>query len=190
MNFIEMIIRYCPGHIGVKMRRQYFRYKGAIIGNQCRIFFGGFLFNHTKSTLVDVQIGNDVTIGINSRIYMAVNGSLLIKDNIKISSDVEFHILSGHVIIGEFTLIGRGTNIIPKTRNIKDLNLNNKYREMEYGSIEIGNNVFIGVGCTILNNVRIGNNSVIGAGAVVTRDVPPNSIYAGIPAKCIQNKNE
>ena len=41
----------------------------------------------------------------------------------------------------------------------------------------------IGSGCTILANVTIGENAIVGAGSVVTRDVPPNSIVYGNPAK-------
>jgi acetyltransferase-like isoleucine patch superfamily enzyme len=41
----------------------------------------------------------------------------------------------------------------------------------------------IGSGCTILSNVTIGENSIVGAGSVVTKDVPPNSIAYGNPAR-------
>jgi acetyltransferase-like isoleucine patch superfamily enzyme len=41
----------------------------------------------------------------------------------------------------------------------------------------------IGSGCTVLSRVTIGNNSIVGAGSVVTRDVPPNSIAYGNPAR-------
>ncbi len=44
----------------------------------------------------------------------------------------------------------------------------------------------IGSGSTILSNVTIGENSIVGAGSVVTRDVPPNMIVAGNPAKSLR----
>lgn len=53
------------------------------------------------------------------------------------------------------------------------------------GCIEIGDNVFIGAGVTILYDVKIGSNVVIGAGSVITKDIPDNSIVAGIPGKVI-----
>lgn len=52
--------------------------------------------------------------------------------------------------------------------------------------IAIGNNVWVGAKATILPGVTIGHNAVIGANAVVTRDVPPNSIAAGIPARVVR----
>lgn len=51
----------------------------------------------------------------------------------------------------------------------------------------IGDNVFIGTGAKILGNIKIGNNVIIGANAVVIKDVPSNTIVAGVPAKIINN---
>lgn len=53
----------------------------------------------------------------------------------------------------------------------------------------IGNNVSIYTGAVVIGGITIGDNSVIGANAVVTHDVPPNAIVAGIPAKVIGWKN-
>ena len=44
----------------------------------------------------------------------------------------------------------------------------------------------IGAGCTILSNVTIGENAIVGAGSVVTKDVPPNSIVVGNPARVLR----
>jgi acetyltransferase-like isoleucine patch superfamily enzyme len=44
----------------------------------------------------------------------------------------------------------------------------------------------IGSGCTILANITIGENALVGAGSVVTKDVPPNSIVAGNPARVLR----
>lgn len=54
------------------------------------------------------------------------------------------------------------------------------------GPIVIGKNVWIGAHATILQNVTIGDNAVIAAGAVVTRDVPANTVVAGVPAKAVK----
>jgi acetyltransferase-like isoleucine patch superfamily enzyme len=54
-----------------------------------------------------------------------------------------------------------------------------------FGKIEVKDNCFIGVGATILYDTVIGPDSVVGAGSVVTRDVPPGTVAAGVPARVI-----
>jgi len=51
----------------------------------------------------------------------------------------------------------------------------------------IGDNCFIGADSIILPGVKVGNCSIVAAGSVVTKDVPPNTIVAGNPAKIIQS---
>lgn len=57
-----------------------------------------------------------------------------------------------------------------------------KYQE-QIGCIEIMDNVFIGANSIVLGNVRIGPNVIVGAGALINRDLEPNSVYAGVPAR-------
>ncbi len=54
------------------------------------------------------------------------------------------------------------------------------------GIPSIGNNVTVYTGATIVGDVRLGDGCVIAAGAVVTTDVPPYSLYAGVPAKLVK----
>lgn len=53
------------------------------------------------------------------------------------------------------------------------------------GKIDIGDNVFIGYRAVVLRGVTIGNNCVVAACSVVTKDIPPNSVVGGVPAKVI-----
>lgn len=55
------------------------------------------------------------------------------------------------------------------------------------GKITVGSNVFIGLNTVILPGVTIGDNVVIGAGSVVVRDIPNDSIAAGVPARVVSN---
>ncbi|RZM23097.1 MAG: sugar O-acetyltransferase, partial [Pedobacter sp.] len=54
-------------------------------------------------------------------------------------------------------------------------------------AIHIKKNAWIGAGTIILPGVTIGENAVVAAGAVVSRDVAPNTIVGGVPAKFIKN---
>lgn len=56
--------------------------------------------------------------------------------------------------------------------------------------ITIGDNVYIGNNTIILPGVKIGNNVIIGAGSVVTKNIPDDSVVAGIPAKIIESTND
>lgn len=58
-----------------------------------------------------------------------------------------------------------------------------------FGKIIIGNNVFIGINCTILPNTIIGNNCIIGAGSVVRGKFPDDSVIIGNPAKVVMKMN-
>ena len=56
--------------------------------------------------------------------------------------------------------------------------------------IKIFDNCFVGMGSMIMPNVAIGPNAIVAAGSVVTKDVPENTIVAGVPAKPIMSLNE
>lgn len=80
------------------------------------------------------------------------------------------------VHVGEYTYLAFESRILSHDRT----------RGM-YLHTRIGKNCFIGGRSMILPGVTIGDNCVIGAGSIVTRDVPPNSIVAGNPAKVIRS---
>jgi len=56
---------------------------------------------------------------------------------------------------------------------------------IKVGRVYIRDNSFIGANSTILCNVSIGPNSIVGAGSVVSKDVPPGTVYAGSPARFV-----
>ncbi len=61
--------------------------------------------------------------------------------------------------------------------------------DLEWANIRIGDRVWIGAHVFITGGVTIGDNSIVGANSVVTRDVPPNSIVGGVPARLIRSKD-
>ena len=110
----------------------------------------------------------------------------------------------GDVIIGNYTRIGLHNTIIgPVTighhvnlaQGITVTALNHKFenpdiRIDEQGvstkPVVIGNDIWVGANAVILPGITIVDHSVIAAGAIVTKDVPPHSLVAGVPAKVIK----
>lgn len=66
-------------------------------------------------------------------------------------------------------------------------NLPIRKQDMEIGSVQIGNNVWMGRGVMVLKDSIIGNNSIVGTGSVVTKKFDDNQIIAGVPAKVLKN---
>ena len=88
----------------------------------------------------------------------------------------------GGIEIGDNVLIGQ--QVVIATIN-HDFNPS-KRANMFPAPVKIGNNVWIGAHATILSGVTIEDNAIIAAGAVVTKDVPQNTVVAGVPATIIK----
>jgi len=95
---------------------------------------------------------------------------IIMGDNVKITNGVRFVTHDG------------GVHVIRNKYNMHNID--------KFGTIVIGNNVFIGINSIIMPNVVIGDNVVIGAGSIVTRDIPNNTIVCGFPAKEVKNIEE
>jgi acetyltransferase-like isoleucine patch superfamily enzyme len=67
--------------------------------------------------------------------------------------------------------------------------INVKSQAMDAKPVIIEDDVWLGAGVIVLPGVSIGRSAVIGAGAVVTKDVPANAIYAGVPANNIGDRS-
>lgn len=149
-----------------------------------------------------VQIGktwngfsNSKTVFVAKENSNFISGNFKIFDgcNISIENNATLKIGSGyinsnsHINCFNNIIIGRDVAISEEVM-IRDSDnhdiLRNGYVKSK--PIKIGNHVWIGLRAIILKGVTIGNDSIIGAGAVVTKDVPPNCLVVGTPAKIIR----
>jgi acetyltransferase-like isoleucine patch superfamily enzyme len=133
------------------------------------------LFSKLVGSLVDE------TFALFPPFYTDCGKNIHVGKNVFINSGCRFQDQGG-ITIGNGVLIGH--NVVLATLN-HDIDPR-KRSNMHPAPIVIGNNVWIGANATVVPGVIIGDGAVIGAGAVVTRDVPPNVIVGGVPAKIIK----
>ena len=100
-----------------------------------------------------------------------------------ISWGAKLDVSRGEIIIGDRCTITHGCIILSHDRSKRRIDSKDKGN----GTVRLGNDVFIGVNSIILRDVTIGDYSIVGAGSVVTKDVPPNVVVVGNPARIIRN---
>ncbi len=127
-------------------------------------------------------------------------GGKIIVQNCQFYEGVRFDVgKNATVLVGNGTYLNRNTNIVAQDRVeigrnckiawdvvIMDTDLHAvDGTVLENKPVVIEDNVWIGCRCIILKGVRVGTGAIIAAGSVVTKNVPPNSIAAGVPARVI-----
>ncbi len=132
--------------------------------------------------LIDKEV--DDTFHIWPPVYTDFGLNINIGKNVFINHDCTL-MDRGGITIEDDVLIGPKTNLIT-TGHALDIT---ERRSTISKPIKIKKNVWIGAAVTITSGVTVGENSVVAAGAVVTKDVPPNVIIAGVPAKIIKHLN-
>ncbi len=131
--------------------------------------------------LYGCEVGDETKIGT----FVEIQKNAVIGKRCKISS--HSFICEG-VVIEDNVFIGHGVMFINDSypRATADGKLQTEADwKVERTTIKKG--ASIGTGSTILANVTIGENAIVGAGSVVTKDVPPNTIVAGNPARVLRS---
>lgn len=142
-----------------------------------RYVFG--LFREEIAGMVDRRrLMHPLIFGDASRLSLAGNNEL---------NNATINLMSGDISIGCETFFGFGVSLLTGTH---DTNLRGEDRRTNWPktgrNITIGDGVWIGSNATIIGPCIIGDDAVVAAGAVVTRDVPPATVVAGIPARFVR----
>ncbi len=114
--------------------------------------------------------------------FTAGGDEIRIGRNVFVNQNCTFYDLGG-LDIGDDVMIGPNVSLITAGHPLEP----SQRRAATIGKpIVIGRNVWIAAGATIIGGVTVGENSVVAAGSVVTRDVPPNTLVGGNPARVIR----
>lgn len=115
--------------------------------------------------------------------YTTGGADIRVGRNVFINQNCTFYDLGG-LDIADDAMIGPNVSLITSGHPVEP----SQRREFVIARpIAIGRNVWIAAGATIVGGVTVGENSVVAAGAVVTRDVPPNTLVGGNPARVIRS---
>ncbi len=143
------------------------------IGNRCKIL---------ASVLEGAELGDEVDMGPFARLRKGARlGNRVHMGNF---GEVKDSVLADGVKMGHFSYIGNAT--IGSGTNIGAGTITCNYDGVRKNPTEIGEDVFIGSDTMLVAPVKIGDRASTGAGAVVTKDVPPDTLAVGMPARSIR----
>ena len=119
--------------------------------------------------------------------HAVVRGDVAFGDDCTINA---YACISGKVRCGNGVRIASLVSIVGFNHGFEDPDRPIHHQELVSAGIEIGDDVWIGANAVIVDGVSVGRGAVVAAGAVVTRDVPPFTIVAGVPAKVVRRRGE
>ena len=110
-------------------------------------------------------------------------GDVVIGDHTRIGLH---NTIIGPVEIGNNVNLAQGITVTALNHNFSDTNKRIDEQGVSTNPVTIEDDVWVGANAVILPGVTIGEHCVVAAGAIVTKDVPPHSLVAGVPAKVIK----
>lgn len=152
------------------MGRDVFVHESAYVDEPCEIGAGTKIW-HFSHIMPDCRIGERCILGQNVHVASGVE----IGSNVKIQNNVSLYtgcIVEDDVFLGPSCVL---TNVINPRSEIK--------RHHEYKKTILRKGVTVGANATIVCGTEIGQFAFIAAGAVITKDVPPYALMAGVPAR-------
>lgn len=133
-----------------------------------------------KRFICSCGINLNVETGVLLSPYISIGDNCLIGENCQIRRNV---------ILGDDVLLAQNVSLISFKHNYDRVDMPIRLQGESFGSIQIGNDVWVGINAVILPDVKIGDHAIVAAGAVVTKDVPDWAIVGGVPAKLIRYRD-
>lgn len=176
----EVYTRHLHGDdaLSVTMRAVVWRALARRVGRGLRVG-GGVGFKHLET----FEIGDGVVIGAQAYLQGRFDGTCVIGDHVWIGPQSYFD--ARDLVIEEYVGWGPGARVLGSTHTAEPLDVPIIQTDLHVKPVRIEAWADIGTNATILPGVTVGRGSIVGAGAVVTRDVPPFAVVAGVPARLI-----
>ncbi len=112
-------------------------------------------------------------------------GSIQLADQVYVGPYAFLGTYNHKLQIGENSMIGANCYVITENHGKQRGDIPFKQQNYDGSDVVIGRNVWLGCHVTVLPGISIGDNAIVGAGAVVTKNIPANETWAGVPAKKI-----
>lgn len=170
---------HADGHLDHLMRRVIWRAVARRFGNAVKIGVG-VGFKHLET----FEIGDGVFIGAQTYIQGRFNGTTIIGNGVWIGPQAYFD--ARHLILEDHVGWGPGARVLGSVHTGLPIDRPIIETDLELRPVHVEAWADIGTGATLLPGVTVGKGSIVGAGAVVTRDVPPFAIVAGVPARFVR----
>lgn len=154
----------------------------AALGPDCVFETGALVFHPER-----VRLGRNVYVGHYAILKGYYDRDLVLGDETWIGQQCFLH-SAGGLTIGSRVGIGPGVRILTSAHAEAGRAIPILDSPVERAEVVIEDDADLGVGAIVLPGVRIGRGAQIGAGAVVTHDVPPYSVTAGIPARVLRER--
>jgi len=198
------LLKQFPTVLGTVIRSSIYRTILARVGKSClvernvrfeipikifvgdRVFIGENCWISPSSVSGRIEFENDSFLAHLSTLR-GDGGTILIGEHVHISRNAYINGV-GDVEIGKDTMIGPNLVIISGNHSFDDLHTPMRLQGVQPAKVKIEEDVWLGSNVSVMPGVTIGKGTVVAAGAVVTSDLPPYSIAAGVPAKVIRKR--
>ena len=146
-------------------------------------------FRCKVSPRAEVDLNSFMKIGhgtrISSFVKIKANGPLHIGAEVSIGTNCFISADAGELSIGDYCMIGSNSSIVGNNYLYDRLDIPTCQQEKTSKGIKIGNNVWLGSGCVILDGTHIRDGAIITPNSVVSTDIPENAIAQGNPAAVV-----
>lgn len=160
-RIVQALVRAIPSGAGLRIRPRLYRLAGLRAGRGT-VFSGHLHISGSGSPSRRLHIGRNCYL--NEGITFNLGGDIALEDGVSVGMECLFLTVT-HEMGGPDFRAGRA----------------------QMRPVRVGRGAWLGARVILLPGVTVGAGAVIGAGAVVTRDIPPNTLAAGVPAKVLRN---